>query len=100
MRTVIPRSARLSVGAGLVAVGLVGAVQAVDPAGTVLGTGGSRGFDNGIEDNANRMGRDGGQTFRFGTFGDEAFLGDAPALHKAIGGREEGGVGGGVSPET
>ncbi len=100
MRTVIPRSARLSVGAGLVAVGLVGAVQAVDPAGTVLGTGVSRGFDNVIEDNANRMVRDGRQTFRFDTFGDEAFWGDALQLHKAIGGEKHGGVGGGVSPKT
>src|SRR3989475_741230 len=100
MRTVIARSARVSVGAGLVAVGLVGAGRAVDPAGTVLGTGVSRGLDNVIEDNANRMVRDGRQTFRFDTFGGEAFWGDALQLPKAIGGEKHGGVGGGVSPKT
>src|SRR5256712_12652262 len=100
MRTVIPRSARLSVGAGLVAVGLVGAVQAVDPAGTVLGTGVSRGFDNVIEDNANRMVREGRQSVGFDPFGDEAFWGDALQLHHAIAGEKHGGVGCCVSPKT
>src|SRR5437867_2680930 len=100
MRTVIPRSTRLSVGAGLVAVGLLGAVRAVDPAGSALSAGGPLGFDRVIEDNAYRMVREGRQTFRFDTFGDEAFWGDALQLHRAIAGEKQGGVGGGVSPKT
>src|SRR5205823_14918478 len=100
MRTVIPRSARLSVGVVLVAVGLVGAVRAVDPAGNAVSAGVPSGFDKVIEDNANRMVREGRQTFRFDTFGDEAFWGDALQLHKAIAGEKHGGVGGGVSPKT
>src|SRR5881296_1144631 len=100
MRTVIPRSARLSVGVVLVAVGLVGAVRAVAPEGNAPSAGVPWGFDNVIEDNANRMVREGRQTFRFDTFGDEAFWGDALQLHKAIAGEKHGGVGGGVSPKT
>src|SRR3954467_6123129 len=43
---------------------------------------------------------DGRRTFRFDTFGDEAFWGDALQLHRAIAGAANGGVGGGVSPKT
>ena len=43
---------------------------------------------------------DGRQTFRYDTFGDEAFWGDTLELHKAIAGAANGGVGGGVSPKT
>jgi hypothetical protein len=42
----------------------------------------------------------GRQTFRFDTFGDEAFWGDALQLHRAIAGAANGGVGPGVSPAT
>ena len=48
-------------------------------------------FDSVIEENADRMIADGRQTFRFDTFGDESFWGDALQLHKAIAG---------VSPKT
>jgi hypothetical protein len=41
----------------------------------------------------------GRNTFRFDTFGDEAFWGDALKLHQAIAGAANGGVGDGVSPE-
>src|SRR5262249_32843830 len=44
-----------------------------------------------------RQGRD---TFRNDTFGDEAFWGGTLRLHKAIGGEKDGGVGPGVSPKT
>src|SRR5881398_2718143 len=98
MRTVIPRSARLSVGVVLVAVGLVGAVRAVDPAGNAVSAGVPSGFDKVIEDNANRMVREGRQTFRFDTFGDEAFWGDMLKLHQAIEGTSFGGVGPGLTP--
>jgi hypothetical protein len=42
----------------------------------------------------------GRQTFRFDTFGDEAFWGGTLKLHQAIEGARFGGVGGGVSPAT
>jgi hypothetical protein len=56
--------------------------------------------DNGIADNARRMLQEGERTFRFDTFGSEAFWGDALQLHKAIAGEKNGGVGNGVSPTT
>ncbi len=43
---------------------------------------------------------EGKQTFRYDTFGSEAFWGDALQLHKAIAGEKNGGVGPGVSPKT
>ncbi len=44
--------------------------------------------------------RQGKKTFRFDTFGDEAFWGDTLRLHEAIEGEKHGGVGPGVSPKT
>lgn len=44
--------------------------------------------------------REGKQTFRFDTFGDEAFWGDTLHLNEAIAGAANGGVGPGVSPKT
>jgi hypothetical protein len=43
---------------------------------------------------------EGRRTFRFDTFGDEAFWGDTLKLHQAIEGSAFGGVGSGVSPAT
>jgi hypothetical protein len=43
---------------------------------------------------------EGKKTFRYDTFGSEAFWGDALQLHKAIVGEKNGGVGPGVSPKT
>jgi hypothetical protein len=43
---------------------------------------------------------EGRATFRFDTFGDEAFWGDTLKLHQAIAGSAKGGVGAGVSPKT
>jgi hypothetical protein len=42
----------------------------------------------------------GRRTFRFDTFGDEAFWGGALRLHEAVAGAAHGGVGPGVSPKT
>src|SRR4029079_5942359 len=42
----------------------------------------------------------GRQTFRFDTFGDEAFWGGTLRLHEAIAGPAHGGVGGGLSPRA
>ena len=53
-----------------------------------------------IDANAQRMLAEGKQTFRFDTFGDEAFWTDALQLHRAIAGEKLGGVGPGVSPRT
>ncbi len=43
---------------------------------------------------------EGRETFRFDTFGDEAFWGDTLRLHEAIAGDKNGGTGPGVSPKT
>ena len=53
-----------------------------------------------IDANADRMLTEGKQTFRFDTFGDEAFWTDALQLNRAIAGANLGGVGPGVSPAT
>ena len=54
----------------------------------------------GIRANSVRMIHEGRHTFRFDTFGDEAFWGDTLKLHQAIEGARFGGVGPGVSPRT
>ena len=58
------------------------------------------GFDAEIARNAQAMLNEGKKTFRYDTFGSEAFWGDALQLHKAIAGERNGGVGPGVSPKT
>jgi mono/diheme cytochrome c family protein len=50
--------------------------------------------------NAVKLVEDGRNTFRFDTFGDEAFWGGELKLHQAIAGEENGGVGDGLSPEA
>jgi hypothetical protein len=57
-------------------------------------------LDDLTRDNARRLIEEGKRTFRFDTFGDEAFWGDTLQLHKAIEGAKFGGVGPGVSPRT
>ena len=56
-------------------------------------------FDHTINKNAERMVEEGKHTFRFDTFGDQEFWGDALKLHQAIEGSKFGGVGPGVSPK-
>src|SRR5919112_469630 len=46
-----------------------------------------------------RLIAEGKQTFRFDTFGDQAFWGDTLHLHQAIAGAKNGGVGPGRSEE-
>ncbi|MFL5806110.1 MAG: hypothetical protein ACJ8CR_30800 [Roseiflexaceae bacterium] len=53
-----------------------------------------------VSDNAREMIAAGRQTFRFDTFGDEAFWGDLLKLHRAIEGAKLGGVGPGLSPKA
>jgi len=57
-------------------------------------------FDDQINANVEKMMEDGKTTFRFDTFGDEAFWGATLQLHKAITGSQLGGVGAGVSPNA
>jgi hypothetical protein len=57
-------------------------------------------FDSAIDQNARSMLAQGRHTFRFDTFGDQAFWGDTLQLHRAIEGQKLGGVGPGVSPRT
>jgi hypothetical protein len=59
-----------------------------------------RDFDDVIKRNAREFIEQGRQTFRFDTFGDEAFWGDSLKLHQAIAGSKSGGVGPGVSPRA
>jgi hypothetical protein len=53
-----------------------------------------------VLNNAHRMISDGRHTFRFDTFGDEAFWGDALKLHQAVEGAKFGGVAPGLSPRN
>ena len=55
-------------------------------------------FDRAVNKNSRQMVEEGRQIFRFDTFGDEAFWGDALKLHLAIGGAKLGGIGPGLSP--
>ena len=57
-------------------------------------------FDVVIADNVQQMMDEGRRTFRFDTFGDEAFWSDGLGLDRAIEGDKHGGVGAGVSPKT
>ncbi len=62
--------------------------------------GGRQTFDTLIEENLRKMMDEGRRIFRFDTFGDETFWGEALKLHQAIAGAKLGGVGPGVSPKT
>lgn len=56
--------------------------------------------DRAINHQGEALVREGRQIFRFDTFGDEDFWGDALGLHEALEGAKFGGVGPGVSPAT
>jgi hypothetical protein len=58
------------------------------------------GFDRVITANNQKMIDDGRKIFRYDTFGDEAFWGDALKIHQTIAGSNNGGLGAGVSPKT
>lgn len=57
-------------------------------------------FEHAIRQNWLHMFNEGRHTFRYETFGDEAWWGDTLHLHQAIEGAQLGGVGPGVSPAT
>jgi hypothetical protein len=69
-----------------------------DGAVTTDATASDGGTSDPVAQNALRMVDEGRQTFRFDTFGDEAFWGDSLQLHRAIAGAANGGVGPGLSP--
>lgn len=56
--------------------------------------------DDPVSANAKNMLEEGKQTFRFETFGDEAYWTNALQLNKAIAGEINGGVGAGLSPNA
>src|SRR5579864_284535 len=58
------------------------------------------GLDAAVHGNSERVVKEGQHTFRFDTFGDEAWWGDTLRLHEAIEGAKFGGIGPGVSPAT
>ena len=58
------------------------------------------GVDPAISHFSAKMLQEGRRTFRYDTFGDEAFWGGALKLHQAIAGEKHGGTGAGVSPKT
>ncbi len=82
---------RLTVAAASAAAILVAGSAWVSPA---------RSDEHGPSRSARSMAAQGRQTFRYDTFGDEAFWGGALKLHQAIAGSRLGGVGPGVSPRT
>jgi len=88
MRTLTPSKLALSAGLALGALVLLGTRPLHYSDGPE-----SSGFDKAIDDHAARMVREGRQIFRFDTFDDEAFWGDALQLHRAIAGEKNGGVG-------
>jgi hypothetical protein len=57
-------------------------------------------FDKDTLANSSQLVDQGRQVFRFDTFGDQAFWGDALRLHEALEGSKLGGVGPGVSPKA
>ncbi|HMG57342.1 MAG TPA: hypothetical protein VK601_27775, partial [Kofleriaceae bacterium] len=72
------------------------AEEAAPPAVDVV----ARGDYDPVKDFASAQIDEGRKTFRSDTFGDEAFWGGTLQLHRAIAGAANGGVGGGVSPNT
>jgi hypothetical protein len=98
---------RVGVAVAVVAAGVLAATTLVattsGPATTAdaqTGPQGYRGSDSGSAGPIDALVAQGKQTFRFDTFGDQAFWGDTLHLNQAIAGAANGGVGPGVSPRT
>src|SRR6185369_333384 len=85
----------------IMAASAVAGVFGVAMASAAKGPAASKGAnDADIARHSQTMLEEGRKTFRYDTFGSEAFWGDALQLHKAIAGAKNGGVGPGVSPKT
>ena len=89
----------VTLAAGAVAARSVGGAH-VSPAPATAPARTTAPFDAVIAENMQQMMDEGRRTFRFDTFGDEAFWSDGLGLDKAIEGDKHGGLGGGVSPKT
>lgn len=99
MRKAVPILGIAALAAGVLAARSVGGADASSkPA--VAPTSNLAPFDVAIAANMQRMMDEGRQTFRFDTFGDEAFWSNGLGLDRAIAGDKHGGVGAGVSPKT
>jgi hypothetical protein len=57
-------------------------------------------WDDTVDGHAAKMMAEGRRTFRYETFGSEAFWGDQLRLHEAVVGEKNGGVGPGISPRA
>lgn len=100
MRPVVPILAMATVVLGTAALVRTPTIARALPSPTGAAFSKSAPFDVTIAENAQNMMDEGRQTFRFETFGDEAFWSDGLGLDRAIEGEKNGGVGGGVSPAT
>lgn len=90
--------AAFAIAAGIGVAVINGNGARADPTNRPVSDTGVQSFDRVILDNMTAMMNDGRQTFRFDTFGDEAFWGDQLQLHRAIEGARFGGIGPGLSP--
>lgn len=92
------------VGAMMLGVGWLVRVQAQDEGASndanPMAESKSKTFDDRIKAQSSAMMSEGRKTFRFDTFGDEAFWGGQLQLHRAIEGERLGGVGPGISPKS
>jgi hypothetical protein len=86
----------------LCALGLVFGFRGVGSAPVGAAPGGDRAgeSDRAVVNHARAMIEEGRRTFRFDTFGDEHFWGDALGIHRAIAGAALGGVGPGLGPRA
>ncbi len=82
--------------------GLAFGLRGIGPVPARAADGGDRAgdADRSVVAHARAMVDEGRRTFRFDTFGDEHFWGDALRIHQAIAGAALGGVGPGVGPRT
>ena len=79
---------------------LVAATAGLPSAVAARSTFGNDSHGSGSGSPINALVAEGKQTFRFDTFGDQAFWGDTLHLNQAIAGAANGGVGPGVSPKS
>src|SRR4051794_32576832 len=96
-RTALAAVGVLALG-GVLAVGYQ--ATAVSSHVTASGTTSTQPDEDAVEDHAEDLVKQGRQTFRFDTFGDQDFWGGTLHLNQAIAGSANGGVGPGVSPKT
>src|SRR3954451_7212930 len=90
----------VAVAGALTATMLVAVSSGLSPVAAGTGGGTQSVGSGGSSSPINALVAQGKQTFRFDTFGDQAFWGDTLLLNQAIAGAANGGVGPGVSPKT